>query len=63
MHNYRVISEVKPGGALVNIPVGANDVSVQPLGHTGLVRVTYLRPLDRVELEADEPNEGVAYVD
>jgi len=63
MHNYRVISEVKPGGALVNIPDSANDVSVQPLGHTGLVRVTYLRPVGRVELGADGPPEEVAYVD
>ncbi|QLG27852.1 hypothetical protein HUG10_09930 [Halorarum halophilum] len=47
--NYRVVSEVRSNGDLLDVPSDAHDVTIEPLGQPGLVRVTYLSPVREIE--------------
>lgn len=42
---YRIVSEITHHGEQLAIPDDAVRVTVQPLGHPGVARVTYLTPL------------------
>lgn len=59
--NYRVVSEIRRHGDWVDIPDRADNVTVQPLGADGRVRVSYLMPTQSVEFESDD--ESCVYVD
>jgi hypothetical protein len=54
MTNYRVVSELRTHGQLIDIPDSAEDVSVEPTDSNGLVRVTYLRRMQEVPFVADD---------
>ncbi|WP_232686296.1 hypothetical protein [Halobacterium zhouii] len=53
--NYRVVSERKRAGELLDLPEGANNVSVEPADTAGYVTVTYLKPMLRVPFRDDGP--------
>ena len=53
--NYRVVSERKRAGEVLDLPEGANNVSVEPSETTGYVTVTYLKPMLRVPIRDDSP--------
>lgn len=53
--NYRVVSEQKRAGEMLDLPDGANNVSVEPSGTDGYVTVTYLKPMKRVPIRDDSP--------
>ncbi|MDH5019429.1 hypothetical protein [Halobacterium rubrum] len=62
--DYRLVSElVRPGDSLP-CPEDADPV-VQPTGHPGLVRITYLKEVTRVPFAAshDEDDADLAYVE
>ncbi|QLG61417.1 hypothetical protein [Halorarum salinum] len=59
--SYRVVSEVRADGDLLDVPSGARDVTVEPLGRPGMVRVTYLKPVREIAItgsddDADRPS-------
>lgn len=56
--NYRVVSEVRRDGDFLNVPSNAHDITVQPLGQPGLVRVTYLTPVREIEFTSGEEDVG-----
>ena len=47
--NYRVVSQIRRDGDFLDVPSDAHDVTVEPLGRPGLVRVTYLSPVREIE--------------
>jgi hypothetical protein len=54
-NSYRVVSEVRQHGQWVDLPDGARNVTVEALGENGRVRVTYLKPSEKVVV--GEPEE------
>lgn len=46
--NYRVVSEVRSNGDLLDVPSDAEDVSIEPLDRPGAVRITYLKPVREI---------------
>ena len=53
--NYRVVSEQKRAGEVLDLPEGADNVSVEPSDTDGYVTVTYLKPMLRVPIRDDAP--------
>lgn len=53
--NYRVVSERKRAGELLDLPEGASNVTVEPSTTDGYVTVTYLKPMLRVPIRDDTP--------
>lgn len=61
--NYRVVSEIRSDGDLLSVPSNASNVSVEPLGRPGLVRVTYLKPVREIQfVESDEDADRPSYL-
>jgi hypothetical protein len=65
--NYRVVSEVRSDGDLLDVPTDAQDLTVEPLGHPGMVRVTYLKPVREIAFtdggaDADPGTDRPAYL-
>lgn len=59
--SYRVVSEIRSNGDLLDVPSDAEDVSIEPLGRPGMVRVTYLKPVREIAItgsddDADRPS-------
>ena len=56
MTNYKVVSELRTHGQLIDIPEQAHNVTVEPGPRGGLVRVTYLKHLKEIPFgpDADE---------
>ncbi|WP_313694306.1 hypothetical protein [Halorarum halobium] len=52
--NYRIVSEVRSNGDLLDVPTDAHDVTIEPLNRPGVVRVTYLKPVREIAITADE---------
>jgi hypothetical protein len=63
MKNYKWISELHHVGQQVELPDGASKITVRPTRYDGLVQVTYLAPVRRVQFEdaAAEP-EACEYI-
>jgi hypothetical protein len=63
--NFRVVSQVRTDGDLLDVPPDAHDVTIEPLDRPGVVRVTYLKPTQHVPFDAgdDDDDEPPAYLD
>ncbi|ACV47206.1 MULTISPECIES: hypothetical protein [Halomicrobium] len=61
--HYRIVSEVRTDGEQVDIPDEASNVSVEPLATAGHVRVTYLKPTQRIAVDGGDETEPRRYID
>ena len=61
--NFKVESELRRHGQVMNLPDAATTLSVEPVG-ARLVRITYLKPVHEISIERpDETERAMAYVD
>ena len=61
--NFKIDSELHKHGQVLDLPAAAKTVSVEPAG-SGYVRVTYLKPVQKISVEApSESEDAMAYVD
>lgn len=49
--DFRRVTEITYNGQCLNVPDDAIDVTVQPLAQYGVIRVTYLQPLQPVKFD------------
>jgi len=55
MTNYKVVSELRTHGQLIDIPERAENVTVEPAPQDGFVRVTYLEHMTEIPVGREEP--------
>jgi hypothetical protein len=61
--NFKIESELRKHGQVLDLPSAARTVSVEPAG-AGYVRITYLKPVHEISVETPSDREdAVAYVD
>lgn len=61
--NFKIDSELRKHGQVLDLPEAAKTVSVEPVG-AGYVRVTYLKPVQEIHVETPrEVEDAMAYVD
>jgi hypothetical protein len=61
MPNYKVVSELRTHGQLIDIPPRAQNVTVAPGPRSDLVRVTYLKHLTEIPIVEDDDNRPLSY--
>lgn len=55
MKHYKVVSELRTHGQLIDIPDRARNVTVEPGPRDGLVRVTYLKNMTEIPFQSESP--------
>lgn len=59
--NFKVESEVRKHGQVMNLPEAASTLSVEPVG-SGFVRITYLKPVREISVTAPgDVDEAMAF--